>query len=106
MKSDDESSISEYESMRKKRQLSIGFVGNEKRENVTHPKQFVEKDTQGHEVPALKPCMYAVLSCLKGSKGAHYVEMELKKLTNRKSLHQYWELFTIEIEGVCCPQLQ
>ena len=27
-----------------------------------HPKQFSEKDPQGHEVPALKPHMYAVLS--------------------------------------------
>ena len=27
-----------------------------------HPKQFQEKDDQGHDVPALKPRMYAVLS--------------------------------------------
>ena len=27
-----------------------------------HPKQFMEKDVQGHEVPALKPCMYT-LAC-------------------------------------------
>ena len=71
-----------------------------------HPKQFSEKDPQGHEVPALKPCMYAVLSRLKGSKGAHYTEMELKKLADGKSPHQYWELFTTEIEGVFPPQLQ
>ena len=57
-----------------------------------HPKQFSEKDLQGHEVPTLKPRMYAVLSRLKGSKGAHYAEMELKKLADRKSLHWYWEL--------------
>ena len=71
-----------------------------------HPKQFQEKDAQGHDVPALKPRMYAVLSWLKGSKGAHYAEMELKKLADGKSLHRYWELFTMEIEGVSCPQLQ
>ena len=71
-----------------------------------HPKQFQEKDEQGHDVPALKPQMYAVLSRLKGLKGSHYAEMELKKLTNGKSLHRYWELFAIEIEGVFCPQLQ
>ena len=71
-----------------------------------HPKQFSEKDMQGHEVPALKPCMYAVLSRLKGSKGAHYAKMELKKLADGKSLHQYWELFSTEIEGVFRPQLQ
>ena len=71
-----------------------------------HPKQFSEKDVQWHEVPALKPQMYAVLSRLKGSKGVHYAEMELKKLANGKSLHQYWELFAMEIEGVFCPQLQ
>ena len=71
-----------------------------------HPKQFLEKDPQGHEVPALKPRMYAVLSWLKGSKGAHYAEMELKKLADGKSLHRYWELFSTEIEGVFCPQLQ
>ena len=52
-----------------------------------HPKQFSEKDLQGHEVPALKPRMYAVLSQLKGSKGVHYAKMELKKLTNGKSAH-------------------
>ena len=50
--------------------------------------------------------MYVVLSRLKGSKGAHYAEMELKKLTNGKSLHWYWELFATEIEGVFRPQLQ
>ena len=71
-----------------------------------HPKQFQEKDAQGHDVPALKPRMYAVLSQLKGSKGVHYTEMELKKLADGKSLHWYWELFTTEIEGVFCPQLQ
>ena len=71
-----------------------------------HPKQFQEKDEQGHDVPALKPQMYAVLSRLKGSKGSHYAEMELKKLADGKSLHRYWELFAVEIEGVFCPQLQ
>ena len=71
-----------------------------------HPKQFSEKDPQGHEVPALKPRMYVVLSRLKGSKGAHYAEMELKKLADRKSPHRYWELFAMEIEGVFPPQLQ
>ena len=71
-----------------------------------HPKQFSEKDPQGHEVLALKPRMYVVLSRLKGSKGAHYAEMELKKLANGKSPHRYWELFATEIEGVFCPQLQ
>ena len=54
-----------------------------------YPKQFAEKDRDRHEVPALKLHMYAVLSCLKGSKGAHYAEMELKKLADGKSLHQY-----------------
>ena len=71
-----------------------------------HPKQFSEKDPQGHEVPSLKPRMYAVLSRLKGSKGAHYAKMELKKLADGKSLHRYWELFAMEIKGVFCPQLQ
>ena len=71
-----------------------------------HPKQFQEKDEQGHDVPALKPRMYAVLSRLKGSKGSHYAEMELKKLADGKSTHRYWELFAVEIEGVFCPQLQ
>ena len=71
-----------------------------------HPKQFQEKDKQGHDVPALKPRMYTVLSRLKGSKGSHYAEMELKKLADGKLLHRYWELFTIEIEGVFRPQLQ
>ena len=32
--------------------------------------------------------------------------MELKKLADGKSPHQYWELFATEIEGVFCPQLQ
>ena len=50
--------------------------------------------------------MYAVLSRLKGSKGAHYAEMELKKLADGKSPHRYWELFATEIKGVFCPQLQ
>ena len=71
-----------------------------------HPKQFSEKDPQRHEVPTLKPCMYTVLSWLKGSKGAHYAEMELKKLADGKSSHRYWELFATEIEGVFHPQLQ
>ena len=71
-----------------------------------HPKQFQEKDAQGHDVPTLKPQMYAVLSQLKGSKGAHYAKMELRKLADGKSLHRYWELFTMEIKGVFRPQLQ
>ena len=71
-----------------------------------HPKQFSEKDLQGHKVPALKPRMYMVLSRLKGSKGAHYAKMELKKLADGKSPHRYWELFATEIEGVFRPQLQ
>ena len=71
-----------------------------------HPKQFQEKDEQGHDVPALKPRMYAVLSRLKGSKGSHYAEMELKKLADGRSTHWYWELFAVEIEGVFRPQLQ
>ena len=71
-----------------------------------HPKQFSENDLQGHEVPALKPHMYMVLSRLKGSKGVHYAEMELEKLTDGKSPHWYWELFAMEIEGVFRPQLQ
>ena len=50
--------------------------------------------------------MYAVLSRLKGSKGAHYAEMELKKLADGKSPHRYWELFATEIKGVFRPQLQ
>ena len=50
--------------------------------------------------------MYAVLSWLKGLKGAHYAEMELKMLTDGKLLHWYWELFATEIEGVFHPQLQ
>ena len=71
-----------------------------------HPKQFLEEDQQGHEVPALKPRMYVVLSQLKGSKGAHYAEMELKKLADGKLLHWYCELFATEIKGVFRPQLQ
>ena len=71
-----------------------------------HPKQFQEKDEQAHDVPALKPRMSTVLSRLKGSKGSHYAEMELKKLADGKSLHRYWELFAVEIEGVFRPQLQ
>ena len=71
-----------------------------------HPKQFQEKDAQGHDIPALKPWMYVVLSRLKGSKGSHYAEMELKKLADGTSLHRYWELFSIEIKGVFRPQLQ
>ena len=71
-----------------------------------HPKQFSEKDLQGHEVPALKPRMYVVLSRLKGSKGVHYAKMELKKLADGKSSHRYWELFAMEIKGVFRPQLQ
>ena len=51
-----------------------------------HLKQFQEKDVQGHNIPALKPRMYVVLSRLKGSKGSHYAKMELKKLADGKSL--------------------
>ena len=68
-----------------------------------HPKQFTEKDTHDHEVPTLKPCMYVVLSCLKGSKGAHYVEMELKKLVDSMLPHHYWECCANEVEGVFHP---
>ena len=71
-----------------------------------HPKQFAEKGSDRHEVPTLKLCMYAVLSHLKGSKGAHYVEMELKKLAEGRSAHHYWARFADEVEGVFCPQLQ
>ena len=71
-----------------------------------HPKQFMEKDRNRNEVPALKPHMYAVLSRLKGMKGAHYMEMELKKLADRRSTHHYWELFATEIEGLFRPLLQ
>ena len=71
-----------------------------------HPKQFAERDPIGNEVLALKPRMYVVLSRLKGTKGAHYAEMELKKLMDRKSLHHYWELFAMEIEGLFCPMLR
>ena len=71
-----------------------------------HPKQFLKKDPVGNDVLALKPSMYVVLSRLKGSKGAHYVEMELKKLADGKSLHCYWELFATEIEGLFHPMLQ
>ena len=42
-----------------------------------HPKQFAKKNQMGFDVPELRPCMYAVLSCLKGTKGVHYAEMEL-----------------------------
>ena len=71
-----------------------------------HPKQFAERDPLGNEVLALKPHMYVVLSQLKGTKGAHYTEMELKKLIDSKSLHCYWELFTTEIKGLFHPMLQ
>ena len=47
------------------------------------PKQLSEKDTEGHEVPALKLWKYSVLLCLMGSKGSHYAEMELMKLIDR-----------------------
>ena len=74
-----------------------------------HPKQFTERDPLGNKVPALKPHMYAVLSRLKGTKGAHDAEMELKKLADGKSLHRYWELFATEIEGLriapCCSRI-
>ena len=71
-----------------------------------HPKQFCKKNTMGCNIPELKPHMYVVLSMLKGTKGAHYTEMELKKLADGKSLHCYWELFTMEIEGLFHPMLQ
>ena len=60
----------------------------------------------GFDVPKLKPCMYVVLSRLKGTKGAHYAEMELKKLADGNSLHCHWELFATEIKGLFCPMLQ
>ena len=66
-----------------------------------HPKQFMERDSIGNEVPALKPRMYAVLSRLKGTKGAHYTKMELKKLADGKSLHCYWELFAGDRGAIC-----
>ena len=71
-----------------------------------HPKQFTEKDPVGNDILALKPCMYTVLSRLKGSKGANYMEMELKKLANGKLLHHYWELFAMGIKGLFHPMLQ
>ena len=64
-----------------------------------HPKQFSEKDPMGNNVPAFKPCMYMVLSRLKGSKGVHYAEMELKKLMDGKSLYCYWELSPLRSKG-------
>ena len=50
--------------------------------------------------------MHVVLSHLKGSKGARYVEMELNGLTDEISSHHHWEHFEDEIEGVFCPQPQ
>ena len=70
-----------------------------------HPKQFTNRDVDRDETPALKPQMYIVLSHLKGSKGAHYAKMELKKLADGVSIHHYWECFEEEIEGVFHPQL-
>ena len=71
-----------------------------------HPKQFAKKNQMGFDILELKLCMYAVLSHLKGMKGAHYVEMELQKLTDGNSLHHHWPLFTMEIEGLFHPMLQ
>ena len=71
-----------------------------------HPKQFAKKNQMGFKVPELKLYMYMVLSCLKGTKGAHYVEMELQKLMDSNSLHHHWLLFTTEIEGLFHPMLQ
>ena len=71
-----------------------------------HTKQYCKKNTMGFDIPKLKPCMYAVLSRLKGTKGAHYMEMELKKLADSNLLHRHWELFATEIEGLFCPMLQ
>ena len=71
-----------------------------------HPKQFCKKNTMGCNIPELKPHMYVVLSMLKGTKGAYYTEMELKKLTDSNSLHHHWELFATEIKGLFCPMLQ
>ena len=71
-----------------------------------HPKQFTKKNQMGFDIPKLKPCMYAVLSHLRGTKGAHYVEMELQKLADRSSMHRHWPLFTTEIKGLFCLMLQ
>ena len=71
-----------------------------------HPKQFTKKNQMGFNVPELRPRMYAVLSCLKGTKGAHYAEMELQKIANGMSMHCSWPLFAIEIEGLFRPMLQ
>ena len=71
-----------------------------------HPKQFAKNNQMGFDVPELKLHMYAVLSCLKGMKGAHYAEMELQKLMDGNSLHHHWPLFTTQIEGLFHPMLQ
>ena len=71
-----------------------------------HPKQFAKKNQMGFDVPELRLHMYAVLSRLKGTKGAHYTEMELQKIADRTSMHCSWPLFVIEIEGLFHPMLQ
>ena len=50
--------------------------------------------------------MYAVLSHLKGTKGAHYAEMELQKIADGTSMHRSWPLFAVEIKGLFRPMLQ
>ena len=70
-----------------------------------HPKQFA-KNQMGFNVPELKLRMYVVLSRLKGTKGAHYVEMELQKLVDGTSMHCHWPLFATEIKGLFHPMLQ
>ena len=71
-----------------------------------HPKQFTKKNQMGCDVPELRPWMYVVLSCLKGTKGAHYAEMELQKFADSTSMHWSWPLFVVEIEGLFYPMLQ
>ena len=71
-----------------------------------HPKQFTKKNQMGFDIPELKLHMYAVLSRLKGTKGAHYTEMELQKLADSNSLHCHWLLFAMEIKGLFHPMLQ
>ena len=71
-----------------------------------HPKQFTKKNQMGFDVPELRLHMYAVLSHLKGTEGAHYAEMELQKLADGMSMHRNWPLFAVEIEGLFRPMLQ
>ena len=67
-----------------------------------HPKQFAKKNQMGFDVPELRLWMYAVLSRLKGTKGAHYAKMELQKIADVPA----WPLFVVEIEGLFRPMLQ